>query len=125
MAEAPERGAALAKPRPVLAAGTEFRGVVALPGPASIDGTVRGEVVTGGPLWVGETGLIEADLEAESVVVAGRVIGDVRARVRIELRPTAAVQGGLEAPSVVFAEGSVVDGWCRTGAASDAPDRSS
>jgi cytoskeletal protein CcmA (bactofilin family) len=104
-------------PAPVLAAGMEFCGILVLPGPARIDGRVRGEVIAGGPLWIGETGVIEADLEGDRVVVAGRVEGDVTATSRIEVRSSATVLGGLWAPRLVLAEGSTVNGPCRCGVA--------
>lgn len=110
-------------PAPVLAAGMEFRGILVLPGPARIDGRVRGDVLAGGPLWIGETGVVEADLEGDVVVVAGRVEGDVRATARIEVRATATVLGGLWAPRLVLAEGSTVNGPCRCGEAPETPSR--
>jgi cytoskeletal protein CcmA (bactofilin family) len=106
-------------PEPVLVTGTVFRGVLALPGPARIDGRVTGEVIAGGPLWIGETGEVEADLDAESIVVEGRVEGRVRATTRIEVRSSATVRGGLEAPRIVLAEGSVVNGHCNSGDSSE------
>jgi cytoskeletal protein CcmA (bactofilin family) len=99
----------------------EFCGILVLPGPARIDGRVRGEVIAGGALWIGETGVVEADLEGDTVVVAGRVKGQITALSRIELRPTAAVQGGLRSPRLLLAEGSQVDGPCRCGAALPEP----
>lgn len=106
-----------AAPEPVLRAGMEFRGILVLPGPARIDGRVCGEVIAGGPLWIGETGVVEADLEGDTVVVAGRVDGQITAFSRIELQPTAEVRGGLRAPLLVLAEGSQVNGPCRCGEA--------
>ena len=102
-------------PDPVLRAGMEFCGILVLPGSARIDGRVRGEVIAGGSLWIGETGVVEADLEGDAVVVAGRVEGRITALSRIELQPTAAVQGGLWSPLLTLAEGSQVDGPCRCG----------
>ena len=104
-------------PESVLRAGMEFCGILVLPGPARIDGRVRGEVIAGGSLWIGETGVVEADLEGDTVVVAGRVKGRITALSRIELQPTAAVQGGLRSPRLVLAEGSQVNGPCRCGEA--------
>lgn len=100
---------------PVLAPGTAFEGILVLPGPARIEGRVRGDVLAGGPVWVGESGVVEADLEADVVVVEGRVEGDLRARGRIELGPRAVVRGNLETPRLAMAEGSVVNGRCRCG----------
>jgi cytoskeletal protein CcmA (bactofilin family) len=117
--EAMELGEIAPTPEPVLGAGAVFQGVLALPGPARIDGRVAGEVIAGGPLWIGESGEVEADLEAESIVVAGRVAGRVRATARIEVRPTGTVRGGLEAPRIVLAEGSVVNGHCHSGDSSE------
>ena len=102
-------------PAPVLGVGAVFRGVLALPGPARIDGCLAGEVIAGGPLWIGPNGEIEADLEAESIVVEGRVTGRVRAITRIEVRASGSVRGELEAPRIVLAEGSVVNGPCHSG----------
>jgi len=102
-------------PEPVLGSGMDFHGILVLPGPARIDGRVRGEVIAGGPLWIGETGVVEADLEGDTVVVAGRVEGDVTATTRIELTSTATVLGALWAPSVVLADGSTVNGPCHCG----------
>ena len=60
-------GSRPAAPEPVLRAGMEFRGLLVLSGPARIDGRVCGEVIAGGPLWIGETGVVEADLEGDDL----------------------------------------------------------
>jgi cytoskeletal protein CcmA (bactofilin family) len=110
-------------PEPVLHEGMQFSGLLVLPGPARIDGRVSGEIIAGGALWIGETGEVEADLEGEVVVVAGRVRGDVRASARIELRSTAVVSGSLCAPRLVLAEGSIADGPCDCGELPDAGEQ--
>lgn len=107
--------------RPILASGTSFEGILVLPGPARIEGRVRGVILAGGPVWVGPSGVVEADLEADEVVVEGRVEGGLRARTRIALGPGAIVNGDLEAPQLAIAEGSVVNGRCRCGGSPGAP----
>jgi cytoskeletal protein CcmA (bactofilin family) len=101
----------------------EFCGILVLPGPARIDGCVRGEVIAGGSLWIGETGVVEADLEGDTVVVAGRVNGQITAVSRIELQHTATVQGALRAPRLVLAEGSQVNGPCSCGEETPDPEK--
>lgn len=101
--------------RPILRRGTAFEGLLVLPGPARIEGRVRGEVIAGGPVWVGASGVVEADLDADEVVVDGRVEGAVRARRRIALGAHAVVRGDLETPLLAMAEGSIVNGRCRCG----------
>jgi cytoskeletal protein CcmA (bactofilin family) len=100
----------------VLAAGERFDGILAIVGPARIDGELRGQIVGHGPLWVGETGRIEADLALETVHVEGSVRGHIRATARIELLATAFVEGDIEAPTLLVAEGCYWNGRSRTGA---------
>ena len=99
----------------VLEAGATFRGILALPGPARIEGALEGRIVGPGPLWIGPTGRVEADLELESVVVEGWVRGDIRADSRIELMARASVEGDLDAPTLLVADGCRWNGRSRTG----------
>jgi hypothetical protein len=39
---------------------------------ARIDGRVAGTVMAGASVWVGATGVVEADLEADTIVVEGK-----------------------------------------------------
>jgi cytoskeletal protein CcmA (bactofilin family) len=104
-----------AGPMPVLPAGAAFEGLLVLPGPARIDGRVRGEVLAASDLWIGPSGRVQADLEVRAVTIEGRVDGDVRARDRIDLRGSARVHGCVAAPRLSMAEGCIVDGDCRAG----------
>jgi cytoskeletal protein CcmA (bactofilin family) len=92
-----------------------FDGLLVLPKPARIDGRVAGVVMAGASVWVGSTGVVEADLEADTIVVEGNVSGDLRARSSIELGPHAVVNGDLTGPRVVVADGACVNGRCRVG----------
>jgi cytoskeletal protein CcmA (bactofilin family) len=92
-----------------------FEGLLVLPKPARIDGRVAGTVMASASVWVGTTGVVEADLEADAIVVEGSVRGDLRARTSIELGPEAVVDGDLTGPRIVVAEGACVNGRCRVG----------
>ena len=119
MPEEPPRSA----PDSALDPGCEFDGLVVLNRPARIDGVVRGEVMASSLLWIGEAGRVEASVEADEVVVAGHLEGQVRARSRIELLASARVFASLEAPRVRVAEGSHLEGHCRSGSeAGGAPE---
>jgi cytoskeletal protein CcmA (bactofilin family) len=122
MSERRPPGPALTPPQDVLLGpGAAFDGLAVFDGRVRIDGHLRGEVAGTGTLWVGETGRVEARVEADEVVVAGELVGQVRAGRRIELRPTARVKATLDTPSLVLAEGSFLEGRCAAGdAARDA-----
>jgi cytoskeletal protein CcmA (bactofilin family) len=110
---------------PVLVEGAVFEGLLVLPGSGRIDGRVRGEVIATEDVWVGPNGVVEAQLAGHTVVIEGRVEGDVRARSLIELRTGGRVRGGLSAPRLRIADGCVVDGPCEAGPAPDAPGEGS
>jgi|SRR4051812_28472943 cytoskeletal protein CcmA (bactofilin family) len=76
-----------------------------------IDGKVEGTITVGQhELIVGDTAAIRANLNANTIVIGGSVTGNVTATERIELRPTASVEGDLTAPRLVMADGAVVKG---------------
>ena len=99
----------------LLAEGAEFSGLLALDGPARIDGQLRGEVIGPGPLWIGPRANVEARIETDELVVAGALAGDVRASRRIALDGTARVRGELSTPSLSLAEGALLEGRCTAG----------
>jgi cytoskeletal protein CcmA (bactofilin family) len=113
----PERLDPLEPPdSPVLIAmGAEFHGLLALDGPARIEGALRGEVRGPGPLWIGPRANVEARIETDELVVAGALAGEIRASRRIVLAGTARVRGELHAPSLSLAEGALVEGRCAAG----------
>jgi len=99
----------------LLAEGTEFSGLLALDGPARIEGQLRGEVIGPGPLWIGPRANVEARIETDELRVAGVLAGEVRASRRIALEGTARVRGELSTPSFALAEGALLEGRCTTG----------
>jgi cytoskeletal protein CcmA (bactofilin family) len=115
MADAFDSDAAFDAPV-LLAEGASFDGLLALDGPARLEGRLRGEVLGPGPLWIGPHASLEARVATDELYVAGSLAGDVRASRRIVLAGTARVRGELSAPSLSLAEGAVVEGRCNTGA---------
>lgn len=103
------------EPPPLLVAGSEFHGTLVLHGAARIDGRMRGEILGADLLHIGPSGAVSASVEAEEVVVAGRLEGAVRARQRVELRATGRLRGRVETPRLTVAEGGILEGSCRAG----------
>lgn len=80
-----------------------------------IDGELAGSVrVEGARVTVGTKGRLTASIEAQEVVVFGRVEGDLRAWGRAELGPAAYVRGDIVAPRLKIAEGAEVRGRVET-----------
>ena len=76
-----------------------------------IEGKVEGKVtLPNSQLTIGANGSIKAEVSAKSVVVIGRVSGNVRGTERVEIQATGIVEGDVIAPRLIVAEGAVVNG---------------
>lgn len=115
MPDARDRDDAAEAAQVLLAVGAEFTGVVALAGPARVDGLLRGEVIGPGPLWIGPRANVEARVETDELDVAGSLKGEIRASRRVALGPSARVRGELHTPSLSLAEGALLEGHCESG----------
>ncbi len=98
----------------LVASDAQFEGLITFRGDSRIDGSFRGEIAANGRLELGESSRVEAEIEADEVVLAGIFEGRVVAHSRLELLSTARVKGELSAPLLVAAEGCQVHGRCRT-----------
>src|SRR5262245_61130943 len=70
--------------------GTKISGKLHFEDPAHIDGNVDGEI-DGKEITIGESAVATAQIRADSVVVCGKVKGEITATQRIEIRATAQV----------------------------------
>ena len=71
-----------------------------------IEGRVDGHVHVQAPLTITQQGALKADIRGTRVLVEGQLKGSINASERIELTPTAQVEGSLSADSVVMFEGA-------------------
>jgi cytoskeletal protein CcmA (bactofilin family) len=95
-----------------LDAGSKISGKLHFETPARIDGQVDGEINAKDSLTIGESAVVSAQVRAASVIVAGKVSGDIVALHRIEIRPSAKVMGNITAPTLVINEGALFEGHC-------------
>jgi cytoskeletal protein CcmA (bactofilin family) len=76
----------------------------------TIEGTVKGHLHIDGRVWVAESGRVEADIEAKSVVVRGRVKGDVTAENELDIHPGGELYGLIRARLIHIREGAIFEG---------------
>ncbi len=69
-----------------------------------IEGVVDGTIETTTDVIVGTEGRVNANIRAATVLIHGRVIGDVMATNKVELTSTALLQGNIRAPKLAIAE---------------------
>ena len=78
-----------------------------------INGKFEGVLNTKGNLMIGEQAVINADITGESIIVAGRVNGNITALKDLKLISPARVIGDIRSPLLSIAEGAVFDGTSR------------
>jgi cytoskeletal protein CcmA (bactofilin family) len=76
-----------------------------------IDGQVEGDVnLKNHQLTIGANGHLKAEVAAKSIIIIGRVKGNLVATERIEIQATGVVEGDIHAPRLNIQEGAVLNG---------------
>ena len=93
--------------------GADFRvkGDISCEGDIQLEGTVEGNIKSV-RLTVGETGIVNGDVNAEGVRVQGKVVGTITAQT-VELAGTAHVTGDILHERLSVENGAFLNGHCR------------
>jgi len=90
----------------VIGLGASFEGKILFQGDARIEGTARGEVHGDGTLVIAKSGVAEANIIVDRLIVEGRLRGEVRAKSGVEIAAGARLEGRLVTPKLQVAEGA-------------------
>jgi cytoskeletal protein CcmA (bactofilin family) len=91
-----------------------IKGAVSGSGNVYLDGELEGSVeLPDGALTVGSEGRIRANLQARSIVVQGRVDGNLYGLERAELTKSATVVGDIYTPRIAIEDGAFLEGSVR------------
>ena len=106
----------------LIAEGTRIEGKIRLDHVSRVHGCVSGQIegASGSLVVIAETGWVEGNIDADSVVIDGFVRGDIAAKTRIKISRTGRVVGNLKAPKVALDFGSYLEGSCKTEAPAEA-----
>jgi cytoskeletal protein CcmA (bactofilin family) len=87
-----------------------IRGTLAGEEDLVVEGRVEGGITLLGHLIVAEPGVVEANLDVDSVEIHGEVVGDIVAARSITIERGARVQGNARAPRVIIHDGALFRG---------------
>ncbi len=90
--------------------GAIFEGNLTFEGTVRIGGKFRGEIFTKDTLVVDPGADIEAQIEANVVIISGTVKGNVFAQEQVVMHPPAVLKGTVTTPSLKIEEGVVFEG---------------
>lgn len=94
----------------LLDVGSKFEGKLTFEGTVRIGGQFAGEIFTHDTLVIDAGAKVEAQIEADIVIIAGNFSGNIFARRRVLMHPPAIFKGTVTSPSLQIDEGVVFEG---------------
>jgi len=78
-----------------------------------INGNFNGTLETSGTLTIGSAAFVEAHINGENIIIAGKVRGDIVAKKMLVLMPTAVLTGNISTSKLNIVEGAIFQGKCQ------------
>ncbi|NLI91799.1 MAG: polymer-forming cytoskeletal protein [Peptococcaceae bacterium] len=89
-----------------LAEDCEVKGSFVSKGNARIDGNIEGTINVSGDLFIGQSAILKANIEAQTISIAGEVRGNVKAKDLLELSSTARLYGDINTRQLKIDQGA-------------------
>jgi cytoskeletal protein CcmA (bactofilin family) len=89
----------------VLSSDVEINGTLKFAGELTFEGKLEGDIVSDGTLQLGDSTVINGNVNVTSVVVRGKVNGNITAKDKIEIKSKAELFGDIKSSKLVIEEG--------------------
>jgi len=93
--------------------GSSFEGTIHIEANLRVEGQIKGTISSKGEVVIGEYGIAHSDIEANSLTIAGHVIGDVKVFGRLIITSSGSLEGNAQVQSIVVQEGGTLNGLCQ------------
>jgi cytoskeletal protein CcmA (bactofilin family) len=90
--------------------GCKFEGNLSFNGVARIAGIVNGSIFSNDTVIISEGAVINAEINANIILISGTVKGNIKASSRVEIIKPARFEGTITTPSLVVDEGVIFHG---------------
>lgn len=96
----------------LIAEGCELTGTVHFSGLSRVHGIIRGEVIApkGSTFVLGESGLIEGNIQGDTIVIEGFVQGDIQSKSKVVITRSGRVLGNINTGQLVIETGAFLEG---------------
>ena len=105
----------------IIGKGTTVEGTINIEGATRIDGTVSGKLIANDTVTVGPTGIVKAEIHARTIVIGGRVEGNLVAGEKVELQAKSELIGDITSKSLLVEHGAIFHGNSKMKDAGSAP----
>ena len=89
----------------ILNSDVELKGTLKFAGELTFDGKLDGDINSEGALNLGDNAVIKGNLNITSVVLRGKINGNVTAKEKIEIKAKTELFGDIRSPKLVIEEG--------------------
>jgi cytoskeletal protein CcmA (bactofilin family) len=89
----------------VLNEDVEFKGTIRFSGELTFDGKLEGDINSEGTLNLGDNAVVKGNITVNSVIVRGKITGNVTAREKIDIKSKTELFGDIRAARLVMEEG--------------------
>jgi cytoskeletal protein CcmA (bactofilin family) len=93
-----------------LAAGARFEGTLVVEDSIRLEGSFSGKIETSGTLQITSGALVQAEIHAAYVVIAGAFEGQIDSEQRVDLLPPGRIRADLRTRRLVVEDGAQFDG---------------
>lgn len=96
----------------IIGQGAQLNGIFQSTGVLRLDGTIEGEFISSQEIIIGRSGIAKADIKAQIATISGAVYGNIEVTEKLEILPTAKINGDIKAGLLIVAEGATFKGIC-------------
>src|SRR5260370_38867495 len=83
----------------------EVKGTLKFSGELTFDGKLDGDIQSEGSLTLGDNAVVKGNINVNTVVIRGKVNGNVTAKEKIDIKTKTELFGDIRAPKLVIEEG--------------------
>jgi cytoskeletal protein CcmA (bactofilin family) len=89
----------------VLTSDVEIKGNLRFSGELTFEGKLEGEINSDGTLQLGDSAVVNGNINASTVIVRGKITGNITAKDKIELKAKTELFGDVKSSKLVIEEG--------------------
>jgi cytoskeletal protein CcmA (bactofilin family) len=97
----------------IIGTGTMIEGIISSRENVCVEGVFKGKIMSDACIIIGETGKVEADITADTVLMSGEVHGNIVAKTKLEITSRGKLRGNIKTGSLIIAEGVLFEGNCQ------------
>lgn len=94
----------------IIAEGVKLEGKLIFQGTLKLAGAFEGDIYTADRLIIMETAQVKANIECDTILISGKVEGNIQAKSKIEIKASGYLKGTILTPILSVEEGGVFEG---------------